>query len=758
MKVIDFLQTSISKLSSFNPDVQVAPSCILWPDGERQFESVLPQLRDAIPELLTLGAYDPSLRSGPAIWLRCAIDGKVPELSFDGKLPVIYMPGVSRAQMRNVEDVSTGLKPLVYLQYRGAFFSQVNSKDWTVFAFLTGRQSLNLDIAGDEATKNAMLLSLPILLDQEVALLQGKHLDKDDFNTLLSGGDPVKELLQFLNEGDVWRTKQHPVQWNAFVDLCKSNYSYDPEKDGWSKGLEKFASRKGVWKTVFDRYSESYIAYSSIASALQDQCSPFFDLFGNTEEYGGWPQWNEQEERKVFTAIAQLPADNPVHYLEKLKDLESIHASRRSLVWAKQGLASGAMILPLLIRFVELCQEGYLSDSFDNLAVYYESHGCNVDSLVWQILSSIPDKESRQIVSMFLRCLYEPWLAKTALQLQELTKDMNYPASISQFSMEQGTCLLFVDGLRLDVAKVLWEQLEQQKFTVHGNFRWAPLPTMTANGKPASIPIKKNNLCAEFNLDFSPLKGMVFQKFLTEHLISTELIPDKTCWKDFGDLDHAGHDHQEDMALHIPSAITEICKTVKELIEQGFKQVHIITDHGWLYLPGGLPKHDLPSGLTDGKWGRYAIMKDGASATNELQRPWFWNPNVLVSFPAGIGCHRAGMSYAHGGISLQECRLLELTVSSAKQKKTSVKISEITWRGLRCRCRFEGDAIGYSVDFRLNPTKEETSLVKPAVIKEDGTCSFVVSDDSKIGLAAFLLVLDENKHIVAQQMLQIGEE
>ncbi len=758
MKVIDFLQSSISKLSSYNPDVQVAPSCILWPDSERQFESVLLQLRNAMPELLTFGAFDPALRSGPAIWLRCAIDGKVPELSFDGKPPVIYMPGVSRAQLRNVESVSADLKPLIYLQYRGVFFSQANGKDWTVYAFLTGQQSLNLDIAGDEATKNAMLLSLPILLDQEVTLLQGKHLDKDDFNTLLSGGDPVKELLQFLNEGDVWRTKQHPIQWNAFVDLCKSNYAYDPEKDGWSKGLEKFASRKGVWKTVFDRYSESYIAYSSIASALQDQCSPFFDLFGNTEGYGGWPQWNEQEEKKVFTAIGQLPAGNPALFLEILKDLESFHASRRTLVWAKQGLASGAMILPQLIRFVELCQEGYLFGSFDDLATYYESQGCRIDSLVWQILSSIPNKESRQIVSNFLRCLYEPWLAKTALQLQELTKDKSYPASISQISVEPGTCLLFVDGLRLDVAKVLQEQLEHQNYTVQGNPRWAPLPTMTANGKPASVPIPQNDYFAEFNPDFSPLKGIAFQKFLSEHLISIELIPDKICWKDFGDLDHAGHDHQEDMALQIPSAITEICKTVKGLFEQGFKQVHIITDHGWLYLPGGLPKHDLPSGLTDGKWGRYAIIKEGASAMNELQIPWFWNPNVIVSFPAGIGCHRAGMSYAHGGISLQECRLLELNVSSVKQKKTSVRISEITWRGLRCRCRFEGDTDGHSVDFRLNPTKEETSLVKPVVIKDDGTCSFVVSDDSKIGLAAFLLVLDENKHIVAQQMLQIGEE
>jgi len=758
MNILEEFLSSIHKTARFNPDVQVAPSCILWPDGERQFESVLPQLRDAMPELLTLGAYDPALRSGPAIWLRCAIDGKIPELSFDGKIPVIYMPGVSRAQLRNVEEVATELKPLVCLQYRGVFFSQISSKDWTVYAFLTGRQSLKLDIAGDDATKNAMLLSLPMLLEQDVSLLQGKHLDKDDFNTLLSGGDPVKELLQFLNEGDVWRKKQCPVQWNAFVDLCKSNYSFDPEKDGQVNGLEKFASRKGVWKTVFDRYSESYTAYPLIYSAMQEQCTPFFDLFGNTEEYGGWPQWNEHEETNLFAAIDQLLKEHPAHFPEKLKELEDVHASRRTLVWARQGLASGAMILPQLIRFVELCQEGYLSDSFDHLAAYYESQGCRIDALVWQILSAVPDKTHRLAVSKFLCCLYEPWLAKTALQLQTLVKGTTYPASISQEIAEPGTCFLFVDGLRLDVAKVLQDHLEQQKFAVQSTFRWAPLPTMTANGKPAAVPAKKENYAAEYNADFSPLKGVAFQKYLAEHNISPEMTAEKICWKDFGDLDHAGHDHQEDMALHIPSAIEEICKTVKELLEQGFTRVRIVTDHGWLYLPGGLPKLDLPSGLTDGKWGRFAVLKDGVSAADELQMPWFWNPDVMVSFPAGIGCHRAGMSYAHGGISLQECRLMELTVLFAKQKKSPVKITEVLWRGLRCRCKIEGDSAGYSVDLRLNPAKEETSLVKPAGIKEDGTCSIIVSDDSKIGMAAFLLVLDENKNIVVQQMLQIGEE
>jgi hypothetical protein len=45
-------------------------------------------------------------------------------------------------------------------------------------------------------------LALYRLLDEDVFLLKGKRLDKDYFNTLLTGGDPIRDLLQWLDQGD----------------------------------------------------------------------------------------------------------------------------------------------------------------------------------------------------------------------------------------------------------------------------------------------------------------------------------------------------------------------------------------------------------------------------------------------------------------------------------------------------------------------------------------------------------------------------
>ena len=131
------LVKAIRSASVFNPDVQVAPACILWPDKDRQWEAVIPRLQGEMPELLVLGDYAPEKRTGPAIWLRCVIAGAAVGVELPAERPpIFYLPGVSRQDLRAVEGCPDRLKPLAELQYRGAIWTQVNAKDWTILAFL----------------------------------------------------------------------------------------------------------------------------------------------------------------------------------------------------------------------------------------------------------------------------------------------------------------------------------------------------------------------------------------------------------------------------------------------------------------------------------------------------------------------------------------------------------------------------------------------------------------------------------------------
>src|SRR5262249_7977251 len=135
--VFDALIDAIPRAAAYNKDDAVPPAAVLWTDERREFDRLLPRLRLALPALLTLGPYDPTTRTRPAIWLRSVLAGKVPELSSPtDAVPILYLPGVSRPTLRATDECPPELRPLAELQYRGVFWSQQNGKDWTASAFL----------------------------------------------------------------------------------------------------------------------------------------------------------------------------------------------------------------------------------------------------------------------------------------------------------------------------------------------------------------------------------------------------------------------------------------------------------------------------------------------------------------------------------------------------------------------------------------------------------------------------------------------
>ena len=112
MLIVEKLKSNVCNAAAYNPEVQAAPACILWPDKDRQWEAVIPRLQKELPQLYVLGDYSPENRTGPAIWLRCVLAGTVspepedqseskvgdvpPKYSVPENIPIFYIPGVSR--------------------------------------------------------------------------------------------------------------------------------------------------------------------------------------------------------------------------------------------------------------------------------------------------------------------------------------------------------------------------------------------------------------------------------------------------------------------------------------------------------------------------------------------------------------------------------------------------------------------------------------------------------------------------------------
>ena len=288
---------SSSRRSHINPEVQSVPTCILWPDRDRQWEAVSPRLLSELPELLVLGDYDPEKRIGPAIWLRCVIARKDEGVVFPRLLTYHLSTGCQSPGSARGGKLSGTTQANRGTSISRVIWSQINAKDWTILALLKSDQGgLGMDVAQDNDARRAMQLALYRFLDEDIELLKGKRLDKGYFNTLLTGGDPVRDLLQWLDQGEVFKAGRgkmsgRPLLRSANLSLLsipKLTVSWLEHQD-WHPGKAHGSlSGKGFVKLQ----NTIQIFRNRFANV---KC-PRAKLYSNVDSHGGWPQWNDMQE------------------------------------------------------------------------------------------------------------------------------------------------------------------------------------------------------------------------------------------------------------------------------------------------------------------------------------------------------------------------------------------------------------------------------------------------------------------------------
>ncbi|MDW7745487.1 BREX-1 system phosphatase PglZ type B [Halomonas sp.] len=774
MMLLDQLVQYLRSTAAHNPDVQVAPACILWPDRERLWEPVIAQIQTVLPELLVLGDYAPGQRRGPAIWLRCAIAGTVEGVEWEDETPpILYLPGVGRQDLRAVSECPDALKPLAELQYRGVLWSQVNAKDWTPRAFLSSQQGgLGLEIAGDSATRQALLAALPRLLQEEIADLQGRHLDAEAFNTLLSGGDPVRDLLDWLNQPEAMKASWPSHEWQAFCQVCHSRYGLHPDRNSPLEAAERLIQRQGNWKTVWARFTEAPHRYLQLIEQIRQLTPPALDFFPEPEQMEVWPQLNQREEERLYHSLCEL-GSQPAHQArERLEALEGEHGIRRDYVWAQLGESPLAMAMAPLAELARVTQHSLAGGQAEDMRQAYASEGWKADDALLRALNEVSGQREQEAIFTAARTVYLHWADEAASHLQQVWQPGVDGLKRGEASPNSrpGECVLFVDGLRLDCGKRLARRLTNQGLEVAEHSTWAALPSVTGTGKYAVAPILGSSAIQEEpdGYEFTPITRHLFKKLLrdngwqvlerrqVEQLHKETLDTSRPAWCEFGDIDHAGHERGWKLAQHVDDMLAEVAERIQALLAQGWSQVRVVTDHGWLLLPGELPKTELPASLVETKWGRCAALKPGAH-TDAARFPWYWNEQVHFALAKSIYCFKAGETYTHGGLSLQECVTPELVVTGSAGPKPSVLIDDLVWKGLRCTLVVEGSSDGLTLDVRRHAGDPASSLVlSPKPFKTGGKASVVVEDDDLEGDTAYAVVLDSGGQVLAQRSTTIG--
>lgn len=753
--------------AAVSPEGVAPPVAILWTDPEGQWRPLIDKLGESMPELYRLGDYRPDQRTGPAIWLKCVVERTIPEASPTvGVIPIIYLPGVARQILRAGGECPVLWQPLIELQYRGAVWHQRNGRDWTVEAFLTSEQGLGLNLALDARTRDALLRALPLLLNEPVSGLRDRRLEADDFDRL-SVGDPVRDLLMWMNDpAGAIRLWAGP-RWMTFCEVCRREFGLNPDRDHVRSAGEHLLTGGDKWDGVWRRFREAPKAYPGVARLLRD-CTPK-DFFADA---GRQPAANEQAEARLAKDLEALTQKPHGVACTGVVALETEHAPRRGWVWADLGQSPLAVALEPLAKLARAAQRPLGGANLAGIIKAYVEDGWMADAAALESLASATSSHEVQLIGRVVRSLYEPWLDQGARVFQAAYSAEKNPAVlVGEVTAEKEVCLVFVDGLRFDVAQLLLARLEARGLTARLQARLTALPTVTATAKPAATPARPV-LTGELNADdFTPIFQSTGQAAVspkvhlwlgkngTDVIAGTELRgpagSDASAWTEAGRFDHLGHSLGGDLPRHLNTELDALVERLQALLSAGWTQLRIITDHGWLLLPGGLPKVEMPHYLVASKWSRCATIK-GESATVVPEYGWFWNPAVRIAIPHGIGAFTVNNVYAHGGISPQECITPDLRIERAAVKAQG-KIIGITWRGLRCRVQVSGGT-GLKVDLRAN-WKQSTSSYAAAAKEVDakGDASLAVQDDSKEGAAATVVLLDAAGQVIDHQTTTIGE-
>ncbi len=774
--VFEALLAALQMAADYNRDDAVAPAAVLWPDEKREWEKLVPRLRQMSPQFLTLGTYDPDTRTGPAIWLRCVLGGQIPAVVLPPPtVPILYLPGVSRAMLRATEDCPSELKPLAELQYRGVFWSQFNHKDWTVAAFLqSAKGGLQLALGKDAATTLSLRRAIEKLADAPLADLQAKsafgELNSSYFDSLVSD-DLVDDLLSWMSDPKGVRGRWESGRWETLCSRCVADYGFDPARDGEMTAAERLGTQpKVVWKNAWKRYAVAPSRYPGLEPLLlkSKPSSKGPSLFAKPEPF--WPQDNEAEEEALRKKLLELPSLSLAAARAVLSELEQQHGARRDWVWAKLNRSPLASAIRHLAVLAKVTATPLTGATVNDMAAAYTGGGWTADAAALDASAAVARPMDQEAVGGAVAHVYAPWLRDAAELFQQRAASSPLPGrEVARLGpVAAGTCVLFADGLRYDVGQKLQGLLSGRLRAVEASCHFSALPSVTPTAKPAVSPVAGRIKGTEAGQEFRPcvaadgkdLTPDRFRKLLADEGVqylghNEPGDPTGKAWTEFGNLDSTGHAEGIGLARRIPELLASLIQRVEDLLVAGWTEVRIVTDHGWLLMPKGLPKSDMPKFLTATRWRRCAVVKP--TATIDLSTfGWFWADDVRIACPPGIDCFMAGEVYNHGGLSLQECLVPQIIVRPGGNV-ASAKIDSFKWAGLRCRIKVAGHVDGCSVSLRDKPADASSTVGTAKPVAKDGSAVLMVEDDGRDGTATVLVLCDRGNNVIDKRSVTVGE-
>ena len=237
----------------------------------------------------------------------------------------------------------------------------------------------------------------------------------------------------------------------------RTTYEVDPEEDGVSEAARHLLEGEGEWAQLWQRFTEAPQRFRGISRLLREPLTGQGILVDRSR----LPLENDEDERRLRDALVKAAAMPRAHACEEVLALEAEHGVRRNWVWRYLDESPYAQILRPLARLAGDTRKGLSGTDVAAIAAAYARDGWRSDDDALSASSLAHGSMQQEVVTGVLRAIYLPWLDEVARQFQDAIagRGASLPTT-STAPLEPGTCLLFADGLRLDLAARLQASLE----------------------------------------------------------------------------------------------------------------------------------------------------------------------------------------------------------------------------------------------------------------------------------------------------------
>lgn len=358
-----------------------------------------------------------------------------------------------------------------------------------------------------------------------------------------------------------------PARFAAFQARAKAELKLDPAKVTRQRAATRLLKQNDGWAPIWSRFVSSAPEMHEPLVTLLTAQDPPDPLLADPTVY---PNVNLREEADLRAALLAFRDKSAAQAAKEVFDLERRHGRRREGPWAARGLTPLATAVGHLAGLSNTAP--LPAGDPQVLAAAYAAEGWQADWCALAALNAtLPSRtlgalstaaEDRVAVTAALRALYLPRLQREAALLQDLLR-AGVPQSQPRGEVDT---LLFVDGLRMDLAQRLAMLLCDSGATVDVGWRWAGFPTVTATCKPLATPAagRFRGGAADGYAPITADGKTVGQVELLRELAAAgwqsgeSLLPGEKCWMEAGHVDHDGHKLQERLADQLPAMLQDI--------------------------------------------------------------------------------------------------------------------------------------------------------------------------------------------------------